>query len=210
MTEKTTLFASGRRQFLQRAFPAGVFLCLGGSQLLSFSPASLKSNFVSEKHKFLTDSGMSYQGVFRFAYQGGYIPTMKKMAEKIGKEKFIELFKESAAEAAAEMMAGMAKNFPKRDLAAFSLSMKNPDPVFKHALTFEIVEDSAKAFAVKIKECLWAKTFREADAADIGYAAICHGDFAMAKAFNPHIRMERTKTLMEGHDHCNHRWIWEA
>ena len=153
---------------------------------------------------------MSFQEVYQFAYQGGYIPTMKKMAEKMGKEKFLELLKESAADAAADMMAGMAKNFPKRDLAAFSLSMKNPDPIFRHALTFEIVEDLAAVFEVKITECLWAKTFREADAADIGYAAICHGDFAMAKAFNPKLRMIRTKTLMEGHDHCNHRWVWEV
>ena len=84
----------------------------------------------SEKHKFLTDSGMSYQEVYQFAYQGGYIPTMKKMSEKMGKEKFLDLLKESAAEAAADMMAGVARNFPKKDLAAFSLSMKNPDPVF--------------------------------------------------------------------------------
>lgn len=210
MQRNESPFISGRRQFLLKAFPAGAFLCLGGGQLLSFSTGSLRSNFESEKHKFLTDSGMSYQEVYRFAYQGGYIPTMKKMAAKIGREKFLELLKESAAEAAGEMMAGMAQSFPKRDLATFSLSMKKPDPVFKHALTFKIVEDSAAAFEVKITECLWAKSFREADAADIGYAAICHGDFAMAKAFNPHMRMERTKTLMEGHDHCNHRWIWEA
>ena len=175
-----------------------------------FSPMGMKPHSESEKHKFLTDSGMSYQQVFRFAYQGGYVPTMKKMAEKVGKAKFLELLKESAAEAAAEMMAGMAQSFPKRDLAAFSQSMKNPDPVFKHALMFTTVEDSAKAFEVKITECLWAKTFREADAADIGYAAICHGDFAMAKAFNPNIRLLRTKTLMQGHDHCNHKWVWEA
>lgn len=209
MTDKTVSFVPGRRQFLFKAFPAGAFLCLGGGHLLSFSPVGIESIIESEKHKFLADSGMSYLEVYQFAYQGGYIPTMKKMAEKMGKEKFLELLKESAAEAAGDMMAGMAKNFPKRDLAAFSLSMKNPDPIFKNALTFEIIEDSANAFAVKITECLWAKTFREADAADIGYAAICHGDFAMAKAFNPKLRMLRTKTLMQGHDHCNHKWIWE-
>jgi len=210
MTKKISSFVPGRRQFLLKVCPAGAFLCLGGGHLLSFSPIDKRPKFESEKHKFLTDSGMSYQEVYQFAYQGGYIPTMKKMSEKMGKERFLELLKESAADAAADMMAGMAKNFPKRDLAAFSLSMKNPDPIFKHALTFEIVEDSAAAFEVKITECLWAKTFREADAADIGYAAICHGDFAMAKAFNPKIRMIRTKTLMEGHDHCNHRWVWEV
>ena len=193
-----------------RAFPAGALLCLGGSHVLSL-PSGIKTlKFDSEKHKFLNDSGMSWQAVYQFAYQSGYIPTMKKFAEKIGKDKLITLIKESADEMAHEMIGEMAKNLPKRDLATFALTMKNPEPMFKNALTFEIVEDSANAFAIKVKECLWAKTFREADAAEIGYAAICHGDFAMAKAFNPNLRMIRTKTLMQGHDCCDHKWVWEA
>jgi hypothetical protein len=63
---------------------------------------------------------------------------------------------------------------------------------------------------IKITECLWAKTFRAANAADIGYATICYSDFAGAVAFNPKMRLVRTKTLMQGHDCCNHRWVLEA
>lgn len=59
-------------------------------------------------------------------------------------------------------------------------------------------------------ECLWAATFRAAGAEDIGYATICHPDFATTTAFNPRMRMIRTKTLMQGHDCCNHRWVMEA
>jgi len=210
MTNKVTSFVPARRKFLQRALPAGAFLCLGSSQLFSFPPGEETLKLDSEKHKFLNDSGMSWQEVYQFAYQSGYIPTMKKLAEKIGKDKLIALLKESVDEMAHEMIGEMAKNLPKRDLATFALTMKNPDPMFKNALTFEIIEDSTDAFAIKVKECLWAKTFREADAADIGYAAICHGDYAMAKAFNPHLRMIRTKTLMQGHDCCDHKWVWEV
>ncbi|UCG88709.1 MAG: L-2-amino-thiazoline-4-carboxylic acid hydrolase [Gemmatimonadota bacterium] len=35
-------------------------------------------------------------------------------------------------------------------------------------------------------------------------------DFTMCRGFNPNIRMERTKILMQGHDCCNHRWILEV
>jgi len=210
MTNKVISFEPGRRKFLQRVLPAGAFLCLGSRQLFSFSPGGEILKFDSEKHKFLSDSGMSWQEVYQFAYQSGYIPTMKKFAEKIGKDKLIALLKESADEMAHELIGEMAKNLPKRDLATFALTMKNPDPMFKNALTFEVVEDSANTFAIKVKECLWAKTFREADAAEIGYAAICHGDYAMAKAFNPNLRMIRTKTLMQGHDCCDHKWVWEV
>ena len=50
--------------------------------------------------------------------------------------------------------------------------------------------------------CLVAKTFREADAADIGYAAICYADFSVANAFNPEIVLTRNKCLMNGDDCC--------
>ena len=63
---------------------------------------------------------------------------------------------------------------------------------------------------VRVTRCLWAETFRGADAADIGYAFVCHPDFASTTAFNPKMRMIRTKTLMQGHEYCNHRWVGEA
>ena len=73
-----------------------------------------------------------------------------------------------------------------------------------------MIEDVDTAFEVKVTECIWAHTLRSNDAADIGYAMICHPDFSICRGFNPKIRMERTKTLMEGHDCCNHRWILET
>jgi hypothetical protein len=53
----------------------------------------------------------------------------------------------------------------------------------QHALTYEIVEDSARAFEFRISRCLWAKAFREEKAPEIGYAAICRPDFAVATGF---------------------------
>jgi hypothetical protein len=68
------------------------------------------------------------------------------------------------------------------------------------------VEDQPAAFEVKVEECLWAATFRKHKAEDLGYLLICHPDFAMARGFNPKMKLHRTKTLMQGHKCCNHRW----
>jgi hypothetical protein len=59
-------------------------------------------------------------------------------------------------------------------------------------------------------ECIWAKTFLDANAGDIGYAQICIGDYTWAESFNPKITMVRDKTLMQGHDICNHRYLWKG
>lgn len=64
------------------------------------------------------------------------------------------------------------------------------------------------AFEIKVTEYLTADIFRESDAADIGFACVCHADYALPIAFNPKAKMIRDKTLMEGHDCCNHRYIY--
>ena len=99
------------------------------------------------------------------------------------------------------------------------MSLDNPSivggaPCFRVAthviLTLEIVEDTPQAVEVKVTECLWAKTFREMGAAEIGYSLICYRDYADCQGFNPSITMIRSKTLMQGDDYCNHRFVWEG
>jgi hypothetical protein len=42
---------------------------------------------------------------------------------------------------------------------------------------------------------------------EIGHAALCNMDYYWPPAFNKDFKMERTKTLMQGHDCCDHRYI---
>ena len=39
---------------------------------------------------------------------------------------------------------------------------------------------------------------------------ICHGDIAATKAYNPKIKLNRPKVLMNGDDECRFHWIMEA
>jgi hypothetical protein len=89
----------------------------------------------------------------------------------------------------------------------FIAPFKKVDYFWKHALTFDVIEDTKTAFEVKVIECIWAKTFHDFKAPDIGYAMVCYADFAMAPAYNPKMKLNRTKTLMQGHDCCNHRYV---
>ena len=76
------------------------------------------------------------------------------------------------------------------------------------SLTGEVVEDSEKVFEMRVTECLSATVFQEAGlAGKIGHAAVCNMDYTWPPAFNSEFKMERTKTLMQGHDCCNHRYI---
>lgn len=195
--------SDNRRHFLTKALPTCALSCLGCS-------AASSQEKPAAKHKFQEPCGLTYEQVYRMEFQEGFIPMMKSMGEDVGKDKLIEMVKRASSRAAARAVAERASKAPKRDLAAFAEPLVHPGELMQHALTFQIVEHTEKALEIKVTECLWAKTFREKDAGDIGYAAICHPDFAVAPAFNPKMKMVRSKTLMQGHDCCNHRWEMEG
>ena len=87
--------------------------------------------------------------------------------------------------------------------------MDDPANPFNDRLIYEVIERSDRVCEIKITECLWAKTFREAGAAEIGYAVCCAGDWAMCQAFNPKLHLTRTQTLMQGAACCDYRWVLE-
>jgi hypothetical protein len=161
------------------------------------------------KHKFLEGSNMTFQEVFDFAFKS-LIPVLQGLAKELGEDHFLEVLKNVAFESALKAGQDTARQLPCNDFAAFTASAREPSHFGKHILTLEIVEDTPQAFEVKVTECLWAKTFREMGAADIGYLLICHTDYADCQGFNPQITMTRSKTLMQGDDCCNHRFVWEG
>jgi hypothetical protein len=197
---------TNRRELLLKALPSCALMCAGCT---GASAAQKGAQAAPAKHKFSEKSEMTYEQVYQFAY-GDFIPLMKSLAEELGKEKFDALLKRATSRVAVEQTKRLAQKLPKNDLAAFLTPLKSPSPLWQHVLTWQIVEETEKAVEIKVTECLWAKTFRDAGAGDIGYAAICYSDFASAPAFNPKMKMTRTKTLMQGHDCCNHRWTLET
>ena len=163
----------------------------------------------NEKHKFLEDSHMSFQEVFDFAYKK-LIPVLQGLAVEFGEEHFLDTLQKVAFECTLKAGQANASKLSRNDFAAFIDPGGEPSHFAKHVLTREIVDNGPPAFELKVTECLWAKTFREMGAADIGYALVCHTDFAEPQGFNPKITLVRSKTLMQGDDCCNHRFVWEG
>ncbi len=211
MIIKSSNLVSTRRQFLSNILPGGILICFGGRSLLATTQSEEKLKEVLAKHKFLEDSEMTFTDVFRFAFQNYYIPCMKSLADEIGRDKFIEMLKRVTSERVEKSVKKSKENLPENDFAAFiSLSKKRKNRFVQHVLTDEVLEETDTFIRTKITECLWAKTFREEDASDIGYAAICYPDFAMTSAFNPKIKLIRPTTLMQGDDCCDFRYVWEG
>jgi predicted ArsR family transcriptional regulator len=65
-------------------------------------------------------------------------------------------------------------------------------------------EDTAEGTQFRVTRCPLAEMAREIGAADWGFICFCADDPPMVAGFNPKMGFRRTKTLMEGHDCCDH------
>lgn len=193
-----------RRKFLFSILPVCAFGCLGFSRAFDNNQSGQNVKEAAEETKFQNEFCRTYEKVWQWRYHY-YIDLMEELAKVVGRAELMEMIKKGKD---AIKMKG-AENNPNFKLSEFGNYVKNSE-YFNNALTFEIIENTDTLFEIKITRCLWAKTFQEKNAADIGYATICHGDFSGAKAMHPKLHLDRTKTLMQGFDCCHERYVFES
>ncbi len=151
---------------------------------------------------------MTWEETFRFAYQKDVIPLLQALSESVGRDRFVQMLREAGDEVVRKKTAGRPPVI--RDLTSMATGMKNMPALMQHALQAEVVEQTPEAFEYRVKKCLWAKTFRDEDAADIGYAMVCYPDYAVARGLNPKLKLIRTRTLMQGDEFCSLRYVMES
>jgi hypothetical protein len=200
----------GRREFLGKFLPACGLTCFGASRLFSTSPEMVASLLQEEKHRW--DKPMEFPAGRELTlrtFQGirirEFVNFVRFLEKEMGKEKALELVKKATTEDLTRYGKSQAQRFGKTDLKSYTAQFKGPG--MQNGLTYEIVEDTDKVFEIKVSECLICDAYLQAKAGDIGYAAVCWGDYAWAEGFNPKIKLVRDKTLMEGQSYCNHKYI---
>ncbi len=199
-----------RRRFLFQFMPACSLVCLGASRHLFSETPWMKQAARESKHKFDQEfpRKLTSRQFMEAMYGREFIPFVKMISAEIGEEKIIPLLEKYAEGKAKEIGAMVPKQFGGNDFATWKKLFSPDNPNQKISLSMTIAEESDTVYELKVTECLWADVFLKADAGKIGHAAVCHGDYAMASAFNPKLKMVRDKTLMQGHDCCNHRYLF--
>ena len=105
------------------------------------------------KHKFLESSDMTFQEVFDFAYKK-LIPVLQGLAKELGEDRFLEALKKVSVECTLKAAQENARQLPGNSLAAYINPGGEPSRFGKHVLTRETVEDTPRAFELKVTECL--------------------------------------------------------
>ena len=189
-----------RRNFLKTLIPVGGMLCIGSPVILE--ACALKNNQENFSGKILKKLSFTYEQYFADKYTY-YIGFMKKFSQYMDMETVISMIKRAVD----ENNQSMRPNMEAKSVRGLAYSILESE-TYKICQDFETLELTDKVFELKVTNCLWAKTFRDKNAANIGYATMCHGDFSSVAAYHPNMKLERTKTLMEGHDCCNHKFTW--
>ncbi len=196
----------GRRELLTRTAPACAFACLG---LGSFPGlAGLAQAPTQEgQHRFDVpqDISLSSRQRTQMAYRG-VIEFIRVLRSELGEPELVRLLNLMSADIGRQVGARQAQNSPDTSFQTFVQVFRPPN--FENSLTHEVVEDTEKVFGLEVTECVSADVLRSAGlGGEIGHAAVCNMDYYWPAAFNPNFKMERTKTLMQGDDICNHRYI---
>lgn len=218
MHETNDLRGLSRRRFLTRVMPACSLVCLGAAgRSLWGEPTGMrqdqqeadKSPRDENMHKFDREfpRKLTNRQLMELMYGREFIPFLKHLSAELGEARLIPLLEQHADAKGKEVGPLLVKQFGDSDFATWKKIFRPDNPNSAISLTMSVTEDTDTVHELEVTECLWAEVFCKADAGDLGHALVCHGDFAMAAAFNPRIKMERDKTLMQGHACCNHRYL---
>lgn len=184
-----------RRQFITKCLVGGSSLCFGCSYLLSIAGAQEPHTDRPFRAGIVENSGMSYEQIYNFAFRDILAPQMISLARQVGREKLVEMLKKATDElwsrpgTQERFFVNVSKDF------------------MDHVVSMNFLEKSTERRVLKITGCLWAKSFREAGAADLRYAMWCYTDYGMARLAKE--KLERNKTLMQGDDCCLLEWTKE-
>ncbi len=204
---KTKVNTINRRKFISKALPVCALACCSSGYMSTLSAQQKEENSQDQKHKFDADWDriLTHREKVAFQYRN-LLQFIKVLKKKIGEEELIEhleTYSEEVGHWVGKQQLARAKD---NNFQTF-VSIFRP-PNFENSLTHEIVQDTETIFELKVTECIYVAIFEKADlAGKIGNAAVCNMDYYWPSSFNPKIRMERSKTLMQGDDHCNHQYI---
>ncbi len=73
----------------------------------------------------------------------------------------------------------------------------------ERALEFEVLEKTENRLRFNVTRCRYVELYERLGIKEFGYCFSCNRDEPLIKAFNPHMRLLRTKTIMRGDKICD-------
>ncbi len=82
------------------------------------------------------------------------------------------------------------------------------EPLRAQGFEYEVFKTDA-GYQMKCTRCGFYEMAKYCGITEEAFYMICEADAYIAEGFNPNIGFKRTKTLMQGHDCCNHFYYYK-
>ena len=129
-------------------------------------------------------------------------------ANEIGYDKAVDIAKEVIRENAILSGKTLAEEYSGNSMAELSKILKevwaNDD-----ALEIKMVKETEKELFFDVSYCGYAEIYEKLGVKKLGCILSCMRDYYFLEGFNPSITLRRTKTIMEGNNYCNFRYVEE-
>jgi hypothetical protein len=161
------------------------------------------------EHKFQKKLLVSYEDMVK---EGCHekIAMARDFQKALGEEKANEILAKAAEERVVRSVTRRCAGKPIESMADFAgmMSAFHDNEMGKSTQTIEVLECTPEKYSFTVRECLWAKVYRDENAGDLGYCLECATDFIFAQTCNKKLRLERKKTIMQGDDCCEFSYTW--
>ncbi len=128
-------------------------------------------------------------------------PLLRALGHEFDPQRVWDVACQVIFEQARQQGAQLAHSVEKNDLehfADFQETWKKDN-----AILTEVLELSSKRFAFNVYRCRYADMYQHLGVPGLGKVLSCDRDYAFIEGYNPHLRLTRTQTIMEGADICD-------
>ena len=133
---------------------------------------------------------------------------IKAFADKIGYDKAVDIAKEVIREDAILSGKTLAEEYSGNSIAELTKIVKEVWAK-DDALKIKMIKETEKELFFDISYCGYVDIYEKLGVKKLGCILSCTRDFYFLEGFNPKITLKRTKTIMEGDDYCNFRYVEE-
>jgi predicted ArsR family transcriptional regulator len=134
------------------------------------------------------------------------VALINRYAQTIGRDEAFAVAEATIrdmAEQAGRSMAGRLGSNRLEDLARVVREVWSRE----EALGITFTETSQDRLAFDVHRCRYAELYERLGIRNLGAILSCGRDAAFSRGFNASIRMERTRTIMEGANYCDFRFF---
>ena len=135
-------------------------------------------------------------------------PVIREVSKRIGKQEALAILQEvnqkEAFQRGREMMEMIGRNGIEE--LVDEVASWGEGGVWE----MDVLEQTAMTYFFNVTRCPYYEKYRELGLEEFGVGFSCCRDEPFARGFNPQLELVRTKTIMEGADHCDFRYYLKA